>query len=210
MKLIDNTIRQFTNELASSSPAPGGGSTAAVEAGFGAGLIAMVCELTLANKKYAEHYEIVNNIKDNVLKLKDEMLEIVDEDTEAFNLVSDAFAMKKDTDEEKALRRKAIQDGTKKCCEPPLKVINKSYEALLLAKQLIENYNTNTASDLGTGIVSLRSAIVGAYFNVLINVNSIKDEDFVSQTKNSVEQLYQDSIQLADELYNKIISELKK
>lgn len=209
MKLIENTITQFTNELASSSPAPGGGSTAAVEAGFGAGLIAMVCELTLSNKKYAEFHETVDSIRKEANKNKDRLLQIVDEDTEAFNIVSAAFGLPKESDEEKSIRRNAIQDGLKKCCIPPFDVMEKAHESLLLAKQLIAGYNTNTASDLGTGVVSLRSAAQGAYFNVLINANSIKDEDFVNDMKTKVESLYQEILELSDELYNKIIEELK-
>lgn len=208
MKLIENTITQFTNELASSSPAPGGGSTAAVEAGFGSGLIAMVCELTLSNKKYSEFSETVNSIKQEANKNKDRLLEIVDEDTEAFNMVSAAFALPKESDEEKATRRKAIQEGLKSCCTPPLNVMEKAHESLLLAKQLIVNYNTNTASDLGTGIVSLRSAAQGAYFNVLINANSIKDEEYVENIKNKADSLYKDILELSDDLYKKIIEEL--
>lgn len=208
MKLIENTITQFTNELASSSPAPGGGSTAAVEAGFGSGLIAMVCELTLSNKKYSEFSETVNSIKQQANNNKDRLLEIVDEDTEAFNMVSAAFGLPKESDEEKAIRRNAIQEGLKSCCIPPLNVMEKAHESLLLAKQLITNYNTNTASDLGTGIVSLRSAAQGAYFNVLINANSIKDEEYVKDIKNKADTLYKDILELSDELYKKIIEEL--
>ena len=208
MKLIDNTITQFTNELASNSPAPGGGSTAAIEASFGASLIAMVCELTLGNKKYEEHHEKAETIKQEALKLKNRMLEVVDEDTEAFNLVSDAFAMKKETDEEKKLRRQAIQNGLKQCCLPPLEVMNLSYESLELAKQLIDNYNTSTASDLGTGIASLYAASKGAYYNVLINVGGIKDEEYVNEKKTKADELMKQIENTVKSLENKILEQL--
>lgn len=208
MKLIDCTIKGFNSQLASSSPAPGGGSTAAVEAGFGAGLIAMVCELTLANSKYEEHHEKANTIKDKALKLDQILLDAVDEDTDAFNLVSAAFAMPKESDEEKQTRRQAIQDGLKQCCIPPLKVMNSAYECLKLADELIDSYNTSTASDLGTAIVSLKAAAHGAYMNVLINASSIKDEKYASEKKNEAETLIKDVDILADELYQRIVKSL--
>jgi formiminotetrahydrofolate cyclodeaminase len=188
MKLVDQTVRQFTEELASNSPAPGGGSVAAVEGAYGAGLIAMVCELTLGNKKYAEHSERVTRIRGEALRLKDRFLEIVDEDTEAFNLVSAAFGMPKATDEEKALRREAIQNGLKQCCLPPYEVLERANEALLLAKELFEGFNTSTASDLGTGVASLCAAVQGAYMNVMINAGSIKDEEFARKKKEAAEE----------------------
>ena len=210
MKLVDYTVKGFSEELASSSPAPGGGSTAAIEGAFGAGLVAMVCELTLGNKKYEESHEIANEIKEEANTYRQRLLEIVDEDTEAFNLVSAAFAMKKETDEEKQLRREAIQNGLKQCCLPPLDVMKNVYEVLQLAEKLIDRYNTSTASDLGTGIVSLRSACLGAYFNVLINAGSIKDEAYVTEKKEEAETLKNSFEHLYDDLYQKIIEELNK
>ena len=210
MKLVENTIIQFSDELASNSPAPGGGSTAAVEASFGSGLIAMVCELTLANKKYEEFYETVEKIKMEANTYRQRCLELVDEDTEAFNLVSAGFAMPKETDEEKQLRRQAIQDGLKQCCLPPLNVMKTVRDSLLLAEQLIKNYNTSTASDLGTGIVSLKAAGHGAYMNVLINAGSIKDEEFVLQKKEEANTLIKEIDRLADELYQLILNELNQ
>ena len=209
MKLVDSTIREFTNELASSSPAPGGGSTAAVEASFGAGLLAMVCELTLGNKKYEEFYESVNDIKQALNDNKTRLLEIVDEDTQAFNMVSTAFALPKNNDEEKQLRRQAIQAGLKECCLPPLNVLQEAYDCLTLGTKLIDNYNTNTASDLGTAIASLRAAGQGAYLNVLININSIKDEEFVSDVKKQADDYYQDILKLSKQMYETILKQLQ-
>lgn len=206
MKLIDYSIKDFSNELASNSPAPGGGSTAAIEAGFGVSLIAMVCELTIANKKYAEHIDLSNQIKDEAKKLQERLMQLVDEDSEAFNVVSAAFSMNKETEEEKSLRRKAIQDGLKGCVVPPMEVLSKSCEGLNLIKKLIDNYNTSTASDLGTAIGSLKAAGLGAYLNVLINIGSIKDEEFVKENKDKADNY----IKQIDDLYNELIDKIFK
>ena len=128
MKLVDYTVKGFTEELASSSPAPGGGSTAAIEGSFGASLVSMVCELTLSNSKYEQHWQRAEEIKKEAELYRERMLQIVDEDTEAFNLVSKAFAMKKDTDEEKALLEqldKNIAENSNKVAENN-KQINKN------------------------------------------------------------------------------------
>lgn len=210
MKLIDMTLKGFTEELSGNSPAPGGGSTAAVEGAFGAGLVSMVCELTLGNKKYEEHHAKAEAIRKEAVTLKDELLKTVDEDTEAFNLVSAAFGLPKETDEEKAARRTAIQDGLKQCCLPPLKVMNCAYASLKLADQLIGSYNTSTASDLGTGISSLKTALHGAYLNVLINAGSIKDEGFVAEKKAEAQCLYDEGNKLAEILSKQVLEELLK
>ena len=210
MKLVDYTVKGFTEELASSSPAPGGGSTAAIEGSFGASLVSMVCELTLSNSKYEQHWQRAEEIKKEAELYRERLLQIVDEDTEAFNLVSRAFAMKKDTDEEKALRREAIQNGLKECCLPPLDVMRNSYDVLKLVERLLDSYNTSTASDLGTGVVSLRAACFGAYFNVLINVGGIKDEAFVTEKKKEAEEIRKNFELLYDYLYHRITDELNK
>ena len=208
MKLIELSLEGFVNELAGSSPAPGGGSTAAMEGAFGSGLIAMVCELTLGNKKYEDCTETVSRIKEEAHRQKEVLLKTVDEDTAAFNLVSDAFGMPKQTEEEKALRREAIQNGLKQCCLPPLQVMNAVNASLKLAEELIVRYNTSTASDLGTGILSLKTAGLGAYLNVLINVSGIKDEGYATQKRQEAEELKKQLVDLADRLYGQIEAEL--
>ncbi|MBQ1306227.1 MAG: cyclodeaminase/cyclohydrolase family protein [Erysipelotrichales bacterium] len=210
MKLIDRTVREFTEELASNSPAPGGGSVAAIEGAYGAGLIAMVCELTLGNKKYAEHNERVTKIRGEALRLKNRFLEITDEDTEAFNLVSAAFGMPKSTDEEKALRREAIQNGLKQCCVPPAEVLEKCVAALKLAEELITGFNTSTASDLGTGAASLFAAAQGAYMNVWINAGSIKDEEYARAKKETSDALLKEAEGLYRDLLSKVYAEIKR
>ena len=210
MKLIDRTLTDFTEELSGNSPAPGGGSTAAVEGAFGAGLISMVSELTLGSKKYEEYHPKAEKIRGEAVLLMNELLKTVDEDTEAFNLVSSAFALPKSNDEEKAARRAAIQNGLKQCCLPPLKVMRKSYETLLLAEQLLGSYNTSTASDLGTGIASLRAAAHGAYLNVLINAAGIKDETYAAEKKAEAEELRKSIEELSDRLSGEILEELEQ
>ena len=113
MKLIDYTVEGFYRELASDSPAPGGGSTAAVEASFGCGLIAMVCELTIRNKKFADEADKYRKILEEAHRLCEQVQLTIDKDTDAFMVVSRAFSLPKETDEEKAVRKQTIQEGLK-------------------------------------------------------------------------------------------------
>ena len=120
MKLTDMNIVDFVASLSSDSPAPGGGSAAALFGAMGAGLTAMVACLTQGRKKYAEYAEFAASVQEQAKALQDKLLDVMDRDTEAFNAVSAAFALPKDTDEEKAARSAAIQAGLKCCTDTPL------------------------------------------------------------------------------------------
>ncbi|MBQ1505235.1 MAG: cyclodeaminase/cyclohydrolase family protein [Erysipelotrichales bacterium] len=208
MKLIDYTVEGFAKELASDSPAPGGGSVAALEAAFGTGLVMMVCELTKGKKKYAEFAESASSVYERAKKLHEELLELVDKDTEAFNLVSAAFGMPKNTEEEKTARSAAIQEGLKECCNPPLNVMRKAKEVLCLVAKLADGYNTSCASDLGTGVLSLAAGAKGAYMNVLINAGSLKDQEYAEEKKREANDLCVKITELSEELYKKVLAEL--
>ena len=126
MKLADMQVTQFCDVLASDAPAPGGGSTAALEGALGAALTAMVCGLTTVGKsreKYAEYQEFVLASQKKALDLKARFMDVMDRDTEAFNVVSAAFGMPKATDEEKAARSAAIQKGLEGCTRTPFEMM---------------------------------------------------------------------------------------
>ena len=126
MKLADMQVTQFCDVLASDAPAPGGGSTAALEGALGAALTAMVCGLTTVGKskeKYAEYQEFVLASQKKALDLKARFVDVMDRDTEAFNVVSAAFGMPKATDEEKAARSAAIQKGLEGCTRTPFEMM---------------------------------------------------------------------------------------
>ena len=122
MKLADRTVTDFSDLLASGAPAPGGGSAAALEAALGAGLIAMVCRLTVDKERFAPHREDLLAIQERSEVLRQKLLEGMERDTDAFLQVSGAFALPKSTQEEKAARSAAIQRGLEACTRTPLAV----------------------------------------------------------------------------------------
>ncbi len=208
MKLIDLKVDGFVNETASDSPAPGGGSVSALCGSLGVALSEMVCHLTIGKKKYAEFDEQTTVIRDKVASLKDELLVAIDKDTEAFNGVSDVFSMPKDTDEEKAARKAAMQLALKNATVVPFSVMELCLEGLKAIENAVAITNTNCASDLGVAALTLKTGTQGAYLNVLINVSGITDEAFANEYKEKSQKVLNESVRIADALYNEILKSL--
>lgn len=204
MKLDELQVRGFSELLASDAPAPGGGSTAALEGALGAALAAMVCRLTVDKKKYAEHREALLEVQRQAELLRTQLLAVMDLDTQAFLQVSEAFALPKTSEEEKAARSAAIQRGLERCTETPLEVMRLAAEALGLAVTLPGRFNENAASDLGVAALSLKTALQGAWLNVLINVGSLKDKELAARFRAEGEALLAQALPMADQLYRTI------
>ena len=204
MKLADYTVTRFSEELASDSPAPGGGSAAALEASLGAGLVAMVCRLTVGKPQFEPHREALLAVQERSEALRAALLGVMDRDTEAFLQVSGAFALPKGTDEEKAARSAAIQRGLEACTRTPLEVMELAAEGLELAVSLAERFNENSASDLGVAALSLQAGMVGAWLNVCINVGSLKDKALAQSCRERGEALLAKAQPMADRLSTQI------
>ena len=186
MKLADMQVTEFVNLMASDAPAPGGGSAAALEGALGAALTAMVCALTVGKKKYADVQELAVESQKKAEDLKARFVDVMDRDTEAFNAVSAVFAMPKDTDEQKAARKAAMQEALKGCTKTPFEMMQLACETLELTR-------------------SLRAAIQGAWLNVLINISGITDEAFAAEYRANGQALLDKALPLADEIYAEIL-----
>ena len=208
MKLADLKTSEFVDLRASDAPAPGGGSAAALEGALGAALTAMVCSLTVGKKKYADVQELVEAAQKKALDLKARFVDVMDRDTEAFNVVSAAFGMPKGTDEEKAARSAAIQEGLKGCTKTPFEMMELAVETLELTASILGKSNDSAASDLGVSALSLRAAIQGAWLNVLINIGSLKDKELAEDYRAKGEALLAKALPLADEIYNTVVSQM--
>ena len=175
---------------------------------MGAALTAMVCELTLGKEKYAAYREEIAAIRDKAETLREKLLQAMDEDTEAFLQVSRAFAMAKATDEEKAARSAAIQKGLAQCTETPLHVMELAADTLVMTASLPGRFNESAASDLGVAALSLRACVRGAWLNVLINVESLKDKDLAAQYRRQGETVLKRAMELADQIDGAIMAVL--
>ena len=180
--LTEESVTDFLNELASASPAPGGGSVAALAGALGAALTSMVCNLTIGRKKYADVQTTMEDVVRNSERLRKELTRLVDEDTQAFTHVMVAMSLPKGTEEEKGKRSEAIQREMTKATVLPLRVMELCEEALGFAKIVVEHGNVNSISDAGVGALMLYAACQGAQFNVHINLKSLNDKAFVHET----------------------------
>ncbi len=206
MKLSELKTYEFTELLASDAPAPGGGSSAALEGAIGAALTAMVCTLTIPKKAYAEHAAALEEIRDKAEKLRVRFLDVMNRDTEAFMLVSNAYAMPKTTEEEKARRSAAIQAGLETCTATPFEMMELAAETIELAVTLPGRFNETAASDLGVAAISLRSAVQGAWLNVCINIGSLKNKELAESYRTRGLVLLEKVQTLSDELYNIVLT----
>ncbi len=199
MLLAELKTSEFVDLVASDAPAPGGGSVAALEGSIGAALTAMVANLTQGRKKYAQFAEYAAQAEAEGQALKERLLAVMDRDTQAFNAVSAAFSLPKNTDEEKAARSAAIQEGLKGCTKTPMEMMELCAEGIDLASSLLEHgFNDSSASDLGVAFLSLAAGLRGAWLNVLINIGSLKDRDFALEYRRRGEDLLQRALPRAD------------
>lgn len=204
------TVTEFVNVTASDAPAPGGGSVAALAGALAAALAEMVANLTVGKAKYAEVEDEMKKLAVDGAALRVELLEDIQKDSTSFNLYMDAIGMPKDTDEEKAVRRDAMQNGLKAAAQVPLSVAAAAYKIFPIAEAVVERGNTNAVTDGLVAAMMARTAVIGALFNVKINLGSIKDEAFVADLSAQVKELeekaitYEQKILKASELSNKL------
>jgi glutamate formiminotransferase / formiminotetrahydrofolate cyclodeaminase len=199
--LVKMNVREFCNETLSDSPAPGGGSVAALMGALGASLGGMVANLSASKRGWDDKLEYFSNWAVKAQSLKDKLLALVDEDTNAFNKVMDAFALPKNSPEEKAARAEAIEEATKHAAEVPLRVMKTAATSYALLSEMANNGNPASVSDVGVGALAMRACIKGAAMNVRINLGQLKDKKFRSRLQKRVQKVSADS----EALFKKII-----
>ncbi|MDO4489229.1 MAG: cyclodeaminase/cyclohydrolase family protein [Eubacteriales bacterium] len=204
MKLVELNVTDFVNEMGSSSPAPGGGSASALAGSQAAGLLRMVALLTIGKKKYADVQDFAAEVEEKAHRLMDEFTDIIDRDTESFNAVSAVFAMPKETDEDKAARKAAMQEALKGCTVTPLEMMKLSLEGLEIVETAAGKLNASAMSDLGCSVLQFEACLKGAWLNVLINAGGIEDEAFTASLRAEAGEILEKAQKLASELYVKI------
>ncbi|MES2621601.1 MAG: glutamate formimidoyltransferase [Bacteroidota bacterium] len=179
--LLNMNLKQFANETASESPAPGGGSVSAYLGALGISLGTMVANLSSHKPGWDERWKEFSDYASEGQNIKDALLKLVDEDTLAFNKIMNAFTLPKSSEPEKAVRKQAIQEATKYAIEVPLKVMELSLQSMSVIQAMAENGNPNSVSDVGVGALCARSAVYGAYLNVKINAASYSDKRYTER-----------------------------
>ena len=186
--LTSLSVDDFLDEIASHSPAPGGGSVSALAAALGAALTSMVCRLTIGKKKYADVQSEMEKALMQSEKLRAQFKAIIDEDTAAYNKVMAAYALQKETEEQKMKRTAEIQEAMKTATLVPLKLMELCGVAMKLVKIVAEQGNQSAVSDAGVAMLMLQAGCEGAAMNVKINLGLLTDSGFVAKIKILMEQ----------------------
>lgn len=199
--LKDMSVEQFIDVTASDAPAPGGGSVSALIGALGAALAGMVAGLTIGKKKYVGVEEEMKTLAAQAEEIRKELVEAIDRDSSSFNEFMAAMGMPKDTEEEKAARTQAMQNGLKNAAKVPYAVAETAAKIFPLARAVIERGNTNAVTDGLVAAMSARTAVIGAGLNVKINLGSIKDEAFVKEYSEKVKVLETQAIAQEKEIF---------
>jgi glutamate formiminotransferase/formiminotetrahydrofolate cyclodeaminase len=206
--LVQMDLRQFCNETLSDSPAPGGGSVAALMGALGVSLGGMVANLSAGKRGWEDKLSYFSGWAVKAQQLKDELLFLVDEDTAAFNKVMAAFGLPKDSAEEKAARSAAIQSANKYAAEIPLRVMETAFKGYQLLGEMAEKGNPASISDVGVGLLALRACIEGAAMNVRINLAVLKDKALTSSLREKMQRMAGESENKFKRLHSIVESKL--
>jgi glutamate formiminotransferase/formiminotetrahydrofolate cyclodeaminase len=195
-KLGNMSLRDFADETASESPAPGGGSIAAYVGALGAALGAMVANLSSHKKGWDDRWTFFSEWAEKGQGYKKELMRLVDEDTRAFNGIMAAFGLPKGTAEEKSVRKQAILDATKTAIAVPLRVMETAFASMEVIRAMAETGNPNSVSDAGVGALCARAAVLGAYLNVRINAAGCEDKAFAAESLSRGKKIEEDAVRM--------------
>jgi len=208
VKLTDKPVTDFLDDLASNLPAPGGGSVAALSGALGAALVSMVCNLTLGKKGYEGVQADIEALLAQSEVLRHEMVDLLEADVAAYTAYSQTAKMPKDTDEQKAVRATAMQDALKNATMPPMHIAEAAIKIMDLCMPAAEKGNKWAVSDAGVAVLMAEAALRAAALNVLINLGTIKDQDFVAEKRAHLDGLLAGKGVMRDEIYEYVASKL--
>lgn len=208
MKLINMTVTDFAKEVDSNSPAPGGGSVAALASDIGVGLSRMMAHLSFGKKKYEALDEKIKEefeVKfDKLGKIREELSKLIDEDTKSFNEFMKALKMPKDTFKQITERQQAMADATLYSIKVPYKTAALSLEAMKELEFLVDNGNQNAITDIGVGTLMLCTGLEGAILNVKVNLMSLENKELAKKYADSCSEMLEEGKKIRDKILNKI------
>lgn len=194
------TVESFTEITASDAPAPGGGSVAALAGALGAALSEMVANLTVGKAKYADVDEEMRTLSEQGEALRRELIDAIQKDSTSFTAYMNALAMPKNTEEEKAARKEAMQNGLKEAAIVPLEVAETAAKIFPIAEAVVKRGNANAVTDGLVSAMMARTSVLSALFNVKINLGSIRDEAFIKEMSERVKALEDEAVSREKEI----------
>jgi glutamate formiminotransferase/formiminotetrahydrofolate cyclodeaminase len=208
--LMDLDGKEFIEELSTNSPAPGGGSVAALAGALGAALSSMVAALTHEKKEFIELKPEMDQIGIEAQTLKDRLTFLVDEDTNSFNKVMEANRLSANNEDELSIKNEAIEFANKYAIEIPMETAEKCFRVIELADILVEKGNPNSVSDAGVAAEVALAGVSGACMNVLINLSSIEDEDYCDEMSHRVEEIIEKAESMEKVVFEKTMNIINK
>lgn len=208
MSLVDKSCREFIEALSAKVPVPGGGGAAALGGAIGIALSTMVGNFTVGKKKYADVEGEVKELIERGLKVQSDLLDLIAKDAEAFEPLSEAYGLPSNTEEEKRVKALVLENESKNAVAVPLEIMRKAYAGIKIHQRMGEIGSRLLISDVGCGVVFLRAALIAGKLNVMINLNTIKDEEFINKTKEEVDHLVEDGIRVSDEVYQSVLGQI--
>jgi len=209
-RLISMPVKKFIEETASESVAPGGGSVSAIIGSLGAALATMVANISSHKPGWDDNWEFFSNWAEKGKYYYTHLMQLIDEDTLAFNKVMEAYSLPKSTEEEKAIREKAIEEATKYAIEVPFKVLKLSYESMDVLLEMAKHGNPNSISDVGVGAYAALTAIKGALLNIKINIVNIKDEVYKQNILQEAYNILQNALNKEKEISSIVDATINK
>ena len=194
------TIQQFAMQTASNEPVPGGGSISALAGSLAAALTEMVAGLTIGKKKYAEAEEEMKAAVAPMQQIRDQLLEDIKRDSESFDQYMQALTLPKETEEEKAARTESMQNGLKAAVAVPLSVAKAACSILPYAETMVTKGNKTAVTDALVAAMMARTAVLGAGFNVKINLESIRDPEYVESIGKEVAELEKQAVEMENRI----------
>lgn len=210
MGMSEKSCDHFLDALASKAPVPGGGGAAAMGGAIGMALSNMVGNLTVGKKKYADVEDEVKDLLEKGYKIIDELKVLVDKDAEVFEPLSKAYSLPKDTPEQAEHKAKVMEECSITACSVPLEIMRKSYEGIKIHERMGQIGSKIAISDVGCGVAFLKASLINGYLNVIINLNAIKNQEYVEKTSKEMNHLLEDGTKIADETLELVIGKIKK
>jgi formiminotetrahydrofolate cyclodeaminase len=210
MSMVDKPCKVFITELASKTPVPGGGGAAAMGGAIGMALSNMVGNLTIGKRKYIKFEEEVKDLISKGELILVQLQALVDKDAEVFEPLSKAYGLPQNTPEQAKVRKETIENYSKVACLAPLEIMQRAYEGIKIHERMEQIGSPLAISDVGCGTVLLKAALTAASLNILINLRTIQDQNFVKETRDKMDHLLNEGSNIADKVLQQVITTLTK
>jgi formiminotetrahydrofolate cyclodeaminase len=208
MAMAERSCDWFLEALASKAPVPGGGGAAALVGAIGMALSNMVGNLTVGKKKYAGVESEAQELLAQGYRILEELKALADKDAEVFEPLSKAYSLPKETIEQAEHKARVLEECSIAACSVPLAIMRLAYSGIKVSLRMGQIGNKLAISDVGCGLACLKAALISGRLNVLINLGTIHNQQFIRETMDEMNCLLDEGCRMADETLNQIIDQI--